>query len=143
MKKIILPSAIIFCCLQVTYAQHAGDLDPSFGNNGLVTADLGKYFTYGQYDPATQVLLQPDGSMYFLHGVITKRRSNGSIDSSFGAYAISQYRRSSSVSKPTSDAIPVCVNFSHSNRVVLAMSLRSSDLGLNCQTCNRRNSSQR
>ena len=83
MKKIILLSTIFFYCLQFCIAQ-SGQHDASFGTNGVVTADLGKNYYYPQYDPVTQVLLQPDGSMYVLHGVITKRYSNGSIDSSYG-----------------------------------------------------------
>lgn len=56
MKKIILPLAVSFCCLQFNYAQ-PGELDPSFGINGIVTANLGPNTSL------THVATQGDGKI--------------------------------------------------------------------------------
>ncbi len=80
MKKLFLLAPTIFCFLNLINAQ-AGQLDPSFGNHGIVKTSLG---TYGA-SPATRLLLQPDGSMYIVQGSsISKRLSDGSADLSFG-----------------------------------------------------------
>ncbi len=63
MKKILL-SLVLFSCLDIINAQ-TSLLDPSFGNNGLVTADLGTNFNYSNY--GKQVLVQPNGSIYFVY----------------------------------------------------------------------------
>jgi len=82
MKKIILLTTIVLCCLQLCYSQ-ASKLDSSFGINGIVTTDIGERFNYGSL-PATQILPHADGSMYVVQGSLTKRRANGSFDSTFG-----------------------------------------------------------
>ncbi len=83
MKKIVLLTTVLLCCLQFSYAQHAGDLDPSFGTEGIVRTSIGSRFDV----PATgkQVLLQPDGSIYVLIEVndvsfIEKMHSDGLSD---------------------------------------------------------------
>ena len=82
MKKIFLLAATIFYFSNFINAQ-AGQLDPSFGTNGIVKTDIGANYHYTT-SPASQILPLLNGSMYVLHGQITKRLSNGSIDSSFG-----------------------------------------------------------
>jgi hypothetical protein len=92
MKKILLLAAAIFCFLNFTNAQ-AGRLDTSFGLNGVVTADLGEEYNY----PASKVnhlLLQSDGSIIFTDQDgrhLSKRRSDGSRDISYGINGYSLY----------------------------------------------------
>lgn len=63
MKKITLLTLISFCCLAMGYAQ-PGELDPSFGTNGIVTTSLGVNYNYGGV--AKKVLAQTDGSLYVI-----------------------------------------------------------------------------
>src|SRR5205809_407010 len=83
MKKIVLLSAVFFCYLNFGYSQ-SGELDPSFGNKGIAKSDMGEPYNNGS--SARQVLITPDGSMYIILDAtfISKRFSNGSIDSSYG-----------------------------------------------------------
>ena len=80
MKKIVLLSSIFFCYLNFSYSQ----LDPSFGNKGIVKTDMGSHFDNGS--AARQVLIKPNGSMYVILDAtfICKRFPDGSIDSSYG-----------------------------------------------------------
>jgi len=80
MKKIVLLSSIFFCYLNFSYSQ----LDPSFGNKGIVKTDMGSHFDNGS--AARQVLLTPNGSLYVILDAtfISKRFPDGSIDSSYG-----------------------------------------------------------
>ena len=82
MKKIFLLTATVFCFSNLINAQ-PGRLDPTFGNNGIVKTDLGKGYAYGTY-AVSKILSQSDGSMFVVQKSLTKRHSNGSIDSSFG-----------------------------------------------------------
>ena len=90
MGKLILLSLLLFCSA-FCFAQ-SGTLDPSFGNQGIVTTDMGAPFN--NHSAGRQVLMQPGGSIYILFNYptfISKRFSDGSIDSSFGidGYSIS------------------------------------------------------
>lgn len=91
MKKILLLAATIFCFLNFINAQQPGQLDPSFGTNGIVKTDLGK--NYGYAVLGKHVLVQSDGSLYLIlqtgqygnaQALITKRHADGSIDSGYG-----------------------------------------------------------
>jgi uncharacterized delta-60 repeat protein len=89
MKKTLLLATTIFCLLNLINAQ-SDRLDSSFGTNGIVKTYLGKTFNYGA-PPAGKILPLPDGSIYIIHwdagtyqNYFSKRRSDGSIDSSFG-----------------------------------------------------------
>jgi len=83
MKKILLLTVTFFCFLNLINAQ-AGQLDSSFGNNGVVKTDLGDSYRHGS-PGAKQILSLPDGSFYIIQkNSFGKRRANGSIDSSFG-----------------------------------------------------------
>ncbi len=100
MKKFILLTTVFFCCYIISYAQ-PGQLDPSFGTNGIVAADLGPK-TSVNGSSVNKVLLQPDGSMYFLLAksdpfssantqyFISKRLPDGSIDMSYGVNGYSK-----------------------------------------------------
>ncbi len=83
MKKIILLTAIFFACLQLNYAQRPGDLDSSFGVNGIVKTDFGNvYVIY----PSTAI--QSDGKIVVAgtsDGFLTLARYNtdGSLDNTF------------------------------------------------------------
>jgi len=86
MKKIFLLAATIFCFLNLTNAQ-PGQLDPSFGINGIVTTDLGKNYNYPS--SGSKVLVQSDGSIYLVletsdQTLITKRHGDGSTDVTYG-----------------------------------------------------------
>ncbi|MEO5892884.1 MAG: T9SS type A sorting domain-containing protein [Ferruginibacter sp.] len=82
MKKILLSSALL-CFLHFSYAQ-SGLLDPSFGAGGVVKSDLGAPFKINS--SARQVLINPAGGFYVILDAtfISKRLSNGLIDSSYG-----------------------------------------------------------
>ena len=88
MKKIILLTALFIYYATLSYAQHAGDLDSSFGTNGIVTANLGSSYNYNF--SVKKVLAQSDGSIYLIvivsynHVMIIKTHPNGSTDSSYG-----------------------------------------------------------
>ena len=62
MRKLILLSSLFFCCT-ICFAQ-SGELDPSFGNEGIVKTDMGAPFNYSNF--GKQVLIQADGSMYLI-----------------------------------------------------------------------------
>lgn len=84
MKKLILLTALFYFACKSANAQ-PGRPDPSFGNNGIVKADLGADFNYST--EARQVLIGPDKGMYIiLDGptFIYKRHPDGSADSSYG-----------------------------------------------------------
>ena len=83
MKKIILSLLLLFN-LSLSFAQ-SGQLDPLFGNNGIVNTSFGA--TSGDYLTfAKQVLTSPDGNIYLLlnEAFISKRFPNGVIDSAYG-----------------------------------------------------------
>ncbi len=85
MKKIFLLAATIFVFSDFINAQ-AGQLDPSFGNHGIVTANLGKDYIYPA-SVVTHILLQSDGSIYVLGSEVnylSKRRADGSRDVTYG-----------------------------------------------------------
>ena len=90
MKKILLFSLLIGL-LNSGKAQD-GQLDSSFGEGGITITDIGvrdngiNYDTYG-----SQVLLNPDGSMYFISGnlamdylYISKKDRDGKLDMTYG-----------------------------------------------------------
>jgi uncharacterized delta-60 repeat protein len=87
MKKIILLFIVCIYCVTICPAQKPGDLDPSFGTNGLTKSDMGlpsKISTVGE-----QVLVQPDGSMYFIiqtagSTLIAKKHADGTPDLLYG-----------------------------------------------------------
>jgi uncharacterized delta-60 repeat protein len=92
MKKILLLATTILCFLNSTNAQ-PGQLDPSFGTNGIIKTDLGE--TYNSPTSGKLVLAQPDGSLYLIlqtnegnrslgQTIIAKRNQDGSIDSNYG-----------------------------------------------------------
>jgi uncharacterized delta-60 repeat protein len=88
MKKTVLLWVMFFCFLPVTYAQ-PGELDSSFGINGIVAADLGASYNYNYSFAAKKVLVQSDGSIFLIlqigyKTIITKRLSNNAADSSYG-----------------------------------------------------------
>ena len=82
MKQTLLLAITIFCFSNLINAQ-AGQLDPSFGANGIVHTYLGDSYRSGSPD-ALQILSLPDGGFYVLQNLLSKRRANGALDSSFG-----------------------------------------------------------
>ena len=92
MKRIFLLIFLFYACFVTGHSQ-PGTLDHSFGNNGIVSTDIGAVFNYN-FDNSSvgrQVLLQSDGSIYVvvnasvLNGTaIAKRLTNGSSDLSYG-----------------------------------------------------------
>src|ERR1700733_8770322 len=91
MHKLILVVSL-FLSSATCFAQ-AGELDPTWGNNGIVKTDMGTPFNYANF--GKQVLTLPDSSIYMLielsdnatgRGLtlITKRHPDGSTDLSYG-----------------------------------------------------------
>ena len=91
MKKTILLFLIILGCVKVINAQ-SGNLDSTFGTNGVIKSNLGADYNYELI--SKQVLLQSNGSMYVIllsvgKTLITKKLSNGAADSSYGLNGLS------------------------------------------------------
>ena len=90
MKKFLLFS-LLFGYLNSAKAQD-GQLDPSFGKGGITITDIGVGDSTINHDTfGSQVLLNPDGSMYFVSGnlavdiiYISKRDKNGKPDLTYG-----------------------------------------------------------
>ncbi|SHF45536.1 T9SS type A sorting domain-containing protein [Flavisolibacter ginsengisoli] len=86
MKKIVM--VLILTALFKTIFSQAGNLDPSFGNHGIVRTDFGSREI--MYDnQCQQILLSPDGSFYLVFAMnkqtlITHRLTNGALDSAYG-----------------------------------------------------------
>src|SRR3954451_16253486 len=92
MRKQVLLCVLFLSFFHLVKAQ-PGNVDSSFGINGIVNADFGVKYNYPA-GAAKKVLLQPDGSMYFIivdstQTRIAKRLSNGNIDSSYGQLGLS------------------------------------------------------
>ncbi len=92
MKKIILLSAIIFCCLKMV--AQPGKFDSSFGVNGIVKAGFGQVADCDFSTQGKQVLLASDGSIFIVADVngqtiIAKKISDGSTDVTYGDHGFS------------------------------------------------------
>lgn len=86
MKALILLGTLFFAGLYISYAQ-VGKVDTTFGNKGAVTADIGTAAAHAGY--GSQVLLNPDGSMYILIStngktIVEKKHADGSPDPTYG-----------------------------------------------------------
>src|SRR5450432_1599287 len=77
MKKVILLTAILFCCFQASYTQQ---LDLSFGNKGIVHTGLG--ITY------SSIAIQSDGKIVAGGSVIARYKLDGSPDSTFNGVGV-------------------------------------------------------
>lgn len=87
MKKIIFLITAFLFFINIGYSQ-PGQLDSSFGINGIVKENLGSTYDYGPID-LRQIVLRPDGDMHIIFQragttFFTKRNENGLIDISFG-----------------------------------------------------------
>ncbi|WP_018616889.1 Ig-like domain-containing protein [Segetibacter koreensis] len=87
MKQFALLITTIVSCSNFGHTQ-AGQLDASFGKNGIVTADFGLSTSAG-WAYGKQVLTQKDGSIYLIvsdgsSSSITRLHANGTVDSSYG-----------------------------------------------------------
>jgi uncharacterized delta-60 repeat protein len=83
LPKLILLS-LLFLYSALCFAQ-SGELDPSFGNQGIVKMDMGSPFDNNSI--GRQTLIQPDGNIYIIFNnptFISKRFQDGSIDSGYG-----------------------------------------------------------
>ena len=83
MKKNLLVF-LFFLHFNFSFAQ-SGHFDPSFGNNGIVRADIGSVYQYP--NSARQVLLNSEGTLYIVSNFptfVSRRLANGRIDSSYG-----------------------------------------------------------
>src|SRR6476619_5087035 len=85
MRKLILLCSLCFCFL--ICVSQSGELDPGFGDKGIVTTDMDSAFNYSNF--GKEVLVQPDGSMFLIFeaaGVtlIAKKHADGSTDVSYG-----------------------------------------------------------
>ena len=91
MKNFIFLIATFFL-FQKAYCQ-AGELDSSFGKNGIVKSNLGSTFDYNSIPK--QVLEAPDGSLFTVREqdgqtYVTKRDQNGKIDDNYGTNGLSR-----------------------------------------------------
>lgn len=89
--KIILLSLVFIATVMYGSAQ-SGQLDPSFGKNGIVKTDFGTLFNYHNY--GKHVLTQSDGSMFFIsesadETIIMKKKADGSPDIAYGQNGMS------------------------------------------------------
>lgn len=112
MKKTVLLLLAISHFREVGISQ-TGRLDPSFGSKGIVKTDVGAKYNYETI--GKQTLLQTDGSIYVIvrtggQTFIKKKRSNGSVDSSYG-------ENGSSVLVALT---PVCAAFQPDGKIVVA-----------------------
>ncbi|MEP6950756.1 MAG: T9SS type A sorting domain-containing protein [Ginsengibacter sp.] len=83
MGKLIVLSLLFFCSAYCV--AQSGNLDPSFGNRGIVKTDMGSPFIINSI--GRQILTGPDGNIYILFNnptFISKRFPDGSIDSGYG-----------------------------------------------------------
>src|SRR3954454_24762906 len=89
MRKSSLLISVLMCCLKFIFAQ-PGELDYSFGNKGIVTADLGSKVEFAS--PTKQVIyynssiyiLSPKGYDYPYQVSIVKIHTDGSLDANYG-----------------------------------------------------------
>jgi uncharacterized delta-60 repeat protein len=84
--KTILFSTLLSVFLNFSNAQD-GRPDRTFGNRGIVKTSLGRAYNY--YNSGTQILPQPDGSMFMIYEspglfFITKKMADGTTDMSYG-----------------------------------------------------------
>lgn len=92
MKNVILLIAIVFSGFKFSYSQ-SGQLDPSFGTNGIVKTDLG--FKVTNSSSITDILLEYGENFYVFfqkdyQNYILKHLSNGAIDSTYGGGGFSR-----------------------------------------------------
>ena len=82
MKQLFLLPALFILGFKITYAQ-PGTLDSSFGNRGIVRSYLGVNYNFGG-GSVSQILVEPNGSIFFTQGNIAKRLPDGSADTTYG-----------------------------------------------------------
>ncbi|MCJ7432362.1 MAG: cadherin domain-containing protein, partial [Anaerolineales bacterium] len=85
-RRLLLVAVAIVALLAATQALAAfGSLDPTFGTNGIVIADLGS-----SSDSVSDIALQPDGRIIMMGSatsqlpILMRYNSNGSVDATFG-----------------------------------------------------------
>jgi uncharacterized delta-60 repeat protein len=89
----LLILSILFIAFQQAAAQ-AGQLDPTFGNGGIVTTDFGDQSQSNNVATANAVTIQPNGQIVVCGGIpgnngfpvpaVARYNTNGSLDSTFG-----------------------------------------------------------
>jgi uncharacterized delta-60 repeat protein len=98
MKKNALFTLVFLSCFTLSYSQ-PGELDPSFGSNGIVRADLGATYESGPHGNThfTKTAIQNDGKIvaagYTWNGssfvsILTRYNTDGSIDTTFNKTGI-------------------------------------------------------
>ena len=112
MKTTFVLISTLFCCLKLVHAQ-PGQLNSSFGSNGIVKTDAGSKYSYELV--GKQVLLQDDGSFYTLlqsggQTFIGKKHTNGTTDSSYGHDGFSN----------SIALVPVFASFQSNEKIVVA-----------------------
>lgn len=85
MKKLLF--CVTFVLVLLVCNGQIGELDPTFGKNGIVTANLGSNYNYSYKNQ--QALLQSDGSILLIteipgQTIISKKSQNGTTDSMYG-----------------------------------------------------------
>jgi uncharacterized delta-60 repeat protein len=93
----LLIFSILLAASQQAVAQ-AGQLDPTFGNGGIVTTDFGIQTGASNVASANAVVIQPNGQIVVVGGIpgnrdfpvpaVARYNTNGSLDTSFGTSGI-------------------------------------------------------
>ncbi len=89
--------SILLVASQPSFAQ-AGQLDPTFGNSGIVTTDFGDQSQTNNVASANAVVIQPNGQILVGGGIpghndfpipaVARYNANGSLDTNFGTSGI-------------------------------------------------------
>ncbi len=89
--------SVLLIASPLAFAQ-AGQLDPTFGNGGIVTTDFGDQSRTGNVASANAVVIQPNGQIVvggeipgnndFPIPAVARYNTNGSLDTSFGTSGI-------------------------------------------------------
>src|SRR5271167_4903897 len=93
----LLIFSILLAASQQAFAQ-AGQLDPTFGNGGIVTTDFGIQTGSSNVASANAVVIQPNGQIVVVGGIpgnrdfpvpaVARYNTNGSLDTTFGTSGI-------------------------------------------------------
>jgi uncharacterized delta-60 repeat protein len=100
--KLLDRSCLLLLCMLLIAARQgaaqAGQLDPSFGNGGIVTTDFGDQNSSQNSASANAVAIQPDGKIVvvgaapgannFPIAAVARYNTNGTLDTTFGSSGI-------------------------------------------------------
>jgi hypothetical protein len=102
MKRIFILCTLLTCLLPLTQAQKAGDLDPTFGTNGITKTQF-KVGNLGE-EWGRKLFVQADGriiALAELEGalVLCRYNTDGSVDQTYGTNGYSEPKTADRLSK--------------------------------------------